>query len=102
MLARSMYSENLTEALPNCQVDSDRTVVDPESKSGCRWIKWLIFLFLLAAAALFYEMRTSALQSRLLPWYAAKLSYQEGAGPSDQIVFPKGGPFDERRGYTRI
>jgi membrane peptidoglycan carboxypeptidase len=30
------------------------------------------------------------------------MSFSVQKGPSSQIIFPKGGPFDERRGYTRI
>jgi membrane peptidoglycan carboxypeptidase len=58
-----------------------------------------VFLFAWAAG---YEARTSALQAFLLSRYAARLSYSVEAGPSSRIVFPRGGPFNEQRGYTRL
>lgn len=54
------------------------------------------------ATPIFYEARTSALQSRILSWYAEKLYYEVEEGPSPNILFPSTGPFDERLGYTRI
>ncbi|MBI3895207.1 MAG: glycosyl transferase family 51, partial [Acidobacteria bacterium] len=101
MSAHSTYSENLADTSANRQPDSASAAVPAELKSRRWWIKWLVLLVVIAAAV-FYEARTSVLQSRLLPWYAAKLWYQDGDGPSGQIIFPTGGPFDERRGYTRI
>ncbi len=66
-----------------------------------RWL-WL----LLAAGALtalgWYEVRTSALEAWLLSRYAAGLSWRVAPGPSPSIAFPRRGPFDERRGYTRL
>jgi membrane peptidoglycan carboxypeptidase len=52
--------------------------------------------------AVVYEMRTSALQSRLLAYYAGRMSFRVEQGPSDSIVFPTAGPLDQRRGYTLI
>lgn len=49
-----------------------------------------------------HEMETSAWQAKLFANYADRLSYRVESGPSDQIAFPSGGPFDERRGYSRI
>lgn len=52
--------------------------------------------------AVAYELRTSALQAYLLPRYAARVSYTLGDGPSPRIAFPRGAPFDDRLGYTRL
>jgi len=49
-----------------------------------------------------YEMQTSALQSRVLSGFAARLTYHVGSGPSSRIAFPQAGPFDYRRGYSRL
>ena len=49
-----------------------------------------------------YELRTSALQSLVLSYYARQLSFTVEKGASPRIVFPDSGPFDERRGYTKI
>ncbi|SDK13098.1 Membrane carboxypeptidase (penicillin-binding protein) [Pseudomonas delhiensis] len=67
----------------------------------------LLFLFvlpLLAAmgAALLYEARTSKLQARELARLAGELTWQVGAGASDQVVYPKDGPFDRRLGYLQL
>jgi len=66
--------------------------------------RWLLSAALAAAVAVpvGYEIRTSGLEARLLPQYAATLSYELASGPSDSIVFPHAGPFDDRRGYSRI
>lgn len=53
-------------------------------------------------AALVYEVETSALQARVFATYAARLSFTTDSGPSPRIAFPRGGPFDEQRGYSRI
>src|SRR5438128_907259 len=65
---------------------------------------WHAVVLLVAAflAAGCYELRTSLVQSYLLSLVAGKLSYGVQTGPSTSIVYPKWGPFDERRGYTRL
>ncbi|WP_430765367.1 transglycosylase domain-containing protein [Pseudomonas citronellolis] len=64
----------------------------------------LFVLPLLAAmgAALLYEAHTSKLQARELARLAGELTWQVGAGPSDQVVYPKDGPFDRRLGYLQL
>ena len=59
------------------------------------------FVFVLGCLAVF-ESRTSTVQSRVLSHVAAKLTYKVEPGPSPSIAFPKAGPFDQRRGYTRL
>lgn len=63
--------------------------------------KWLLLAFLMAALVI-CEMRTSALQSQVFAHWAKKMTYAVGPGPSDTVVFPRGGPWDERHGYSRI
>ena len=58
--------------------------------------------FTILFAGIWHEMHTSLLQSWFLSDYAAKLSYHLEPGPSEEIVFPKQGPFNKRRGYNRI
>ncbi len=48
----------------------------------------------LLALAIVDEVRTSRLQSSVLTRYAARLTYDIGAGPSSRIVFPSSGPHD--------
>ncbi|WMC09183.1 transglycosylase domain-containing protein [Oceanimonas pelagia] len=78
--------------------------VRPLAKRRWRWLLWLLLLVLFCAttAAVIYELRTSRLQSRELSRYAATLTYQLEAGPSQAVRFPEAGPFDQRLGYTRL
>ncbi len=64
-------------------------------------IKWTAAAVLLAAVIV-YEMHTSALESLLLSHYAKSLTYTVEPGPSHSIVYPRGGPLDQTRGYSRI
>jgi membrane peptidoglycan carboxypeptidase len=63
---------------------------------------WVILVGLAVVAAVRYELETSALQSRVLSAWASRLSYTVEPGASPRIVFPKGGPSDERLGFTRV
>jgi membrane peptidoglycan carboxypeptidase len=70
-------------------------------KGPPRWVFWgLISAFLTATMVL--EVRTAAFQSRFFYLYAKQLNYTIEPGPSSRIVFPQGGPFNLRRGYTQI
>jgi len=66
-----------------------------------RWW-WGSLLGLIVLLALAYEIKTSALQSYLLWSYARRASYAIAPGPSPRIVFPGGGPFDDRLGYAHM
>ena len=82
---------------------------DPE-----RWIRWLLRVAAMlrwaaALAACFLlgcgittEVRTSYLQSRLLSRWAAGMKFTVQPGPSEDIRFPKSGPYDERLGYAKL
>ncbi|MFD2245096.1 transglycosylase domain-containing protein [Pontibacter ruber] len=62
----------------------------------------LLLLLGAAIAAVIHEARTSEWQARKISRYAATLTYQLDAGPSDAIVFPAQGPFDKRLGYVQL
>ncbi len=62
---------------------------------------WFLLAFVLVAAFV-HEVRTSAIQSWFFSGWARKLVYRVEPGPSPSIVFPEGGPFDVRSGYTEI
>ena len=66
-----------------------------------RFVRTTALVFLAALLAI-HELRTSALQSRILSHFAKQMSYSVQPGASTRIVFPKWGPFDSRLGYTRI
>jgi membrane peptidoglycan carboxypeptidase len=61
---------------------------------------------LLGVAALFltlhWETQTGVLESHLFAHWAKGMTFYIQPGAGDQVVFPKGGPDDVRRGYTRI
>ncbi len=63
---------------------------------------WGALLAGLVVLLIAHEVRTSAIQAWLFSRWAARLTYTLEPGPSQRIVFPKGGPLDERLGYTRI
>jgi len=48
------------------------------------------------------EARTSFLQSRLASREARRLTFALEPGPSDSVLFPGDGPFDLRRGFSRL
>ena len=48
------------------------------------------------------ETRTSFLQSRLFSRLTRDMGFSIAAGPSDAIIFPKYGPYDERLGYAEL
>jgi membrane peptidoglycan carboxypeptidase len=65
------------------------------------WLLWALTGIVLVAGV-FYELETSALQSRIFPYVAKQATYTIAAGVSPDIVFPKKGPYDLRRGYSQI
>lgn len=67
-------------------------------------LRWAVVVALLALLgwALATEARTSYVQSRIFSQFAHKMSYSVTPGPSETIVFPRWGPYDERLGYTAL
>jgi hypothetical protein len=65
--------------------------------------KYLLALLIgLTLSLAIWEAQTSSLQSWFFGRWSATLNYTIDAGPSPQMAFPVSGPFDQRRGYTRI
>jgi hypothetical protein len=56
----------------------------------------------MAALWAFNEMRTSSAEADFFSREAARLTYAPGAGPSDSVRFPRGGPYDARLGYSGL
>ena len=50
----------------------------------------------------YHEVTTSRLQAKYISRYSAKLHYRVADGPSDAILFPTAGPYDERLGYVQL
>ena len=79
-----------------------------------RWSRWLlrvvvVLRWAVALAVCFLlgwgittEVRTSYLQSRLLSRWAAEMNFTVQPGPSENIRFPKSGPYDQRLGYAKL
>lgn len=63
----------------------------------------LNLICLAGAALLIYgEIKTSWLQSQVLPVLAGQLSYSVESGPSPSAAYPKDGPYDRRLGYAQL
>ena len=65
------------------------------------WLAW-IAAFLVVCLAVFIEFRTSILQSWIFTSTNQRLFFTLKDGPSNEIAFPRAGPFDERRGYSKL
>ncbi len=65
------------------------------------WAPHAVIAAIVAALA-WHEARTSAFQAGIFTTFASHLTYQLAPGRSPSIAFPKGGPFDERRGYAQL
>ncbi|HKO23084.1 MAG TPA: transglycosylase domain-containing protein, partial [Candidatus Eisenbacteria bacterium] len=65
-----------------------------------RWTAMIAIAIVVVAAGL--ELRTAALEARVLAKIASDMKYKVEPGPSGRIAFPRGGPLDERRGYSRL
>ncbi|MCB1955777.1 MAG: transglycosylase domain-containing protein [Rhodocyclaceae bacterium] len=76
---------------------------DPASGRG-RALAWLAAFALVTTLALIavVEVRTSYIQSEVLPDYAGSLSWRVEPGPSPSIRFPTEGPSDIRLGYALL
>lgn len=83
------------------------TAVQLEPRRQSHPVRWavgviLMLLLVIGAALLIYELRTAYFQSSELSRYAAQLTYQVENGPSDAIIYPGAGPFDQRMGYSHL
>lgn len=87
------------------------TVREPLDDTGAAIAKprrfmrpWLVLLFIVAAllGLTAWEMHSSTLQSLYLSRWASRLHYALQVGPSADNHYPKGGPLDERLGYTQL
>lgn len=69
---------------------------------GWRAVAYGLLAACLVVSLLYWEARSSTLQSWYFARQTAQISYKVEPGPSDAIVFPKVGPFDESLGYTLL
>jgi membrane peptidoglycan carboxypeptidase len=66
-----------------------------------RWGTLIGGIWLIGWGAM-YEMRTSRLEADYFTRLDSKMSVAVEHGPSQAIRFPKGGPYDQRLGYTAL
>jgi membrane peptidoglycan carboxypeptidase len=66
-----------------------------------RWVTVAAILGLLVWGIVI-EARSSYLQSLMFSRLAKNLTFSVAPGPSDTIIFPKYGPYDERLGYAEL
>jgi membrane peptidoglycan carboxypeptidase len=66
-----------------------------------RWVHALFGVAMLLLT-LHWESTTGVLESHLLSHWARGMTFYIQPGPANGVVFPRGGPADVRRGYTRI
>ena len=69
--------------------------------NALRWVAAVTTLVLLGwgVAA---EMRTSFLQSVIFSRITRHMAFSLASGPSDTVIFPQYGPYDERLGYAEL
>ena len=66
-------------------------------------VPWLLVLLLICAAVLVaFEMHTASYSAKRISDYANTLTYQLQNKPAQHVVYPQGGPFDERHGYSKL
>jgi len=70
--------------------------------SAAFWSKFFLIITVTIIVMVWYEIRFSGAQSWLLADYSKDLYTTVEPGSSDNIIFPKYGPFNIQRGYTRI
>ena len=76
-----------------------------ESRHQIRTLpRWVLALFGVAMLliTLHWETTTGILESHLFSHWAKGMTFYIQPGPADGVIFPRGGPADVRRGYTRI
>ncbi|GAB3196203.1 membrane peptidoglycan carboxypeptidase [Pontibacter aydingkolensis] len=91
----------------NYRPDLQDNIQEKAKRKPGRVFKWILLCLLLliisiATTVVIYEVRTSRIQASEISGFAATLTYNLEAGPSNSIVYPKGGPFDKRLGYAHL
>ncbi|PZW47487.1 transglycosylase domain-containing protein [Pseudomonas sp. URMO17WK12:I2] len=96
-----------SDSAPPAREHKVATAVPRKPRPGKHRVRWVVgstlLLGLMGATGLaVFELRTAHFQSTELSRYAATLTYEVKDGPSDAIVYPGSGPFDQRQGYSRL
>jgi membrane peptidoglycan carboxypeptidase len=69
---------------------------------GPKWLWAVAAVVVLGVVLLGYELRTSRLQAWYFSRRAARLTFALDSGPSPAIQVPRGGPYDQRHGYSDL
>ncbi|MGL4447183.1 MAG: transglycosylase domain-containing protein [Shewanella sp.] len=74
----------------------------PKASSSAR--AWLLFFILILCLVILIgqEVKTSYYQSKYLHQYAKTLTYELKNAPTQSVIYPSYGPFDERHGYSKL
>jgi membrane peptidoglycan carboxypeptidase len=97
----SMSSKSVPSALSRAPSVASRLLVIFNFKRLKVWLWWLGF-FLMIVAGIFVEIQTSILQTWFFTSTNARLFYTLKEGRSEEIIFPRSAPFDDRRGYSKL
>lgn len=103
VLSRRRF-ENVREPQPGAQVSPGKGPRQPINWQPLKWLLWLLLLVLLSGL-LYQELKTSFVQSKFWHTLAGELTFTQELGPAapdNAPVFPIGGPFDQRAGYTQL
>jgi membrane peptidoglycan carboxypeptidase len=97
-------TDSTKAAVPTDSADEPPLPQKPRKRRFIWRMFWLLLVMGLIALgyAASREMRTSQWQAREFSRVAATLTYDLQPGPSDAIVYPGAGPFDQRLGYSAL
>jgi membrane peptidoglycan carboxypeptidase len=96
-----MNEESIPSELPRASSLASRLFFFVSKKRVKKFL-WCLSAILIIAGAAFVEIQTSVLQSWFFTSTNERLFYNLKEGRSSEIVFPRAGPFDERRGYSKL
>jgi hypothetical protein len=103
-MGASWQTNSAKAAVPTDSPDEQPPPQKPRKRRYAWRMLWLLLVMGLIALgfAASREMRTSKWQAREFSRLAATLTYSVQPGPSDAIVYPGAGPFDQRLGYSAL
>src|SRR5262245_34259936 len=98
---RQMSSKPVSSELTQAPSFASRLFFFVNKKRLKIWL-WVTLSVLLVVACIYVEIQTSLLQSWFFTRNTEELSDQLTEGPSTEIAFARSGPFDDRRGYSKL
>ncbi len=92
----------MTDHDADAEATPDGSPSGPLSRRRVWTVLGVVVLLAVLAGLAWQELRTSAIQARLVSDVVEDVGWGVEEGPSDAIVFPETGPYDERLGYVRL